>query len=237
MVDWSNVRARALQVSDGLSVLLEQMIAEGAIAQDERLPPERDFAQQLGVSRTSLREALHELELKGLVDRRPGRGTVVVSPGSGGAGEKLLGHMEAPERGLREVMDLRAVIEPPIAARAAQRATPGDLEVLRGVLDDMRSESSVAKAAELDIKFHDAIARATNNPLLVKLMGFASEWIDESRRSRVLSRRRRQRSITAHAEILGRIEAHDPDGASEAMARHIADVNELLIQEERRPRS
>src|SRR5262245_34623727 len=172
--------ARTAQVTDGLSTVLERMIEDGTIGTDERLPPERELAQQLGVSRTSLREALHELELKGLIDRRPGRGTVVVE----GRGDTLLGHMETAERGLREVMDLRAAIEPPIAARAAQRATADDLDVLRGVMAEMREESSVARTAQLDIEFHAAIANATHNPLLIKLMRFASEEIDEGRRRR-----------------------------------------------------
>lgn len=231
MVDWSNIRARAVQVSDGVSSLLEQMIVDGSIQHEERLPPERELAQRLGVSRTSLREALHELELKGLVDRRPGRGTVVVDPNRE-LTASLLGRMESPERSLREVMDLRAVIEPPIAARAAQRATPRDVEGLRELLKRMESETSVARAAELDVRFHDAIARATHNPLLIKLVALAAELIDESRRRGVLSKRRRERSIAAHGEIVACIEVRDSDGASAAMAKHISDVNQLLIREQ-----
>ncbi|MEA2250206.1 MAG: GntR family transcriptional regulator, transcriptional repressor for pyruvate dehydrogenase complex [Solirubrobacteraceae bacterium] len=217
-------RGRPAQVTDGLSTALEQMIQEGALGDDHRLPPERELAQRLGVSRTSLREALHELELKGLIDRRPGRGTVVVA----GRGDSLLGHMETAERGLREVMDLRGAIEPPIAARAAQRATADDLDVLRELLERMRAATTVARAAQLDIEFHDAIARATHNPLLIKLMRFASEEIDVGRRRRAHSRRRRERTIAAHDEIVARISAHDAEGAAAAMARHIAEVNEEI---------
>jgi DNA-binding FadR family transcriptional regulator len=201
--------------------VLEQMIHEGALAQDERLPPERELAQQLGVSRTSLREALHELELKGLIDRRPGRGTLVV----GGRGDSLLGHMEAGERGLREVMDLRAAVEPPIAERAAKRATAHDLEVLRDLLGQMRAETSVARVAQLDIEFHATIARATHNPLLIKLMRFMTEEIDVGRRRRAHTRPRRERTIAAHEEIVARIAARDAAGAAAAMAAHIGQVN------------
>jgi GntR family transcriptional repressor for pyruvate dehydrogenase complex len=217
-------RGRSAQVTDGLSTALEQMIEEGALGDDDRLPPERELAQRLGVSRTSLREALHELELKGLIDRRPGRGTVVVV----GRGDSLLGHMETAERGLREVMDLRGAVEPPIAARAAQRGTSDDLDVLSDLLEQMRATTSVARTAQLDIEFHDAIARATHNPLLIKLMRFASDEIDAGRRRRAHSRRRRERTIAAHEEIVARIAAHDADGAAAAMARHIAEVNEEI---------
>lgn len=235
MVDWSSVSARSVQVSEGLSNVLEQMIRDGVIVHEERLPPERDLAQQLGVSRTSLREALHELELKGLIDRRPGRGTLVLDPNLSRVGESLLGHMDAEERSLRHVMDLRAAIEPPIAARAARRATARDLARLRELVAAMRSERSRAAIAQLDIQFHDTIAASTHNPHLVRLLRFASEWIDESRRAVAFDRRRRERSIAAHSEILACIEARDAEGAARAMERHIDAVHELVSEAEAVP--
>jgi len=231
VVDWSTVRARSVQVSDSLSAILEEMILGGAIGNEERLPAERELAQALGVSRTSLREALHELELKGLINRRPGRGTIVVDTGRGTLGESLLNRLDSPERTLREVMDLRSVIEPPIAARAAQRRTPQDLERLRGLTAEIETHTEAADVAAIDIRFHEAIGRATHNPLLVRLLGFAAEWIDESRRERVLSSRRRQHSIRAHAEILDAIERRDAAGAFDAMERHISSVSDLLTGE------
>ena len=231
VVDWSSIRSQALQVSDGLSRRLEQLIRDGVIVHEERLPPERELARHLGVSRTSLREALHELELKGLIDRRPGRGTVVLDPNVSQVGESLLGHLQGAERDLRHVMDLRAVLEPPIAARAAQRATPGDVRKLRELVDAMRRERSRARSAQLDVEFHDAIAESTHNPHLVRLLRFASEWIDESRRAVAFDRRRRDRSISAHEEIVAGIESRDPDRAMVAMRRHIDAVNELIAAE------
>lgn len=231
MVDWSSLQAHAVHVSDGLSLALEQMIRDGRIVHEERLPPERELAQHLRVSRTSLREALHELELKGLVDRRPGRGTLVLDPNRSQVGESLLGRMQATERDLRHVMDLRAALEPPIAARAAQRATPADVQRLRDLLEAMREERSRSASAELDVQFHDSIAQATHNPHLVRLLRFASEWIDESRRAVAFDRRRRDRSISAHEEILACIESRDPEGATSAMRRHIEAVNELIADD------
>ncbi|MEA2254828.1 MAG: GntR family transcriptional regulator, transcriptional repressor for pyruvate dehydrogenase complex, partial [Solirubrobacteraceae bacterium] len=96
------------------------------------------------------------------------------------------------------------------------------------LLERMRAAPTVARAAELDIEFHDAIARATHNPLLIKLMRFASEEIDAGRRRRAHSRRRRERTIAAHNEIVARIADHDGDGAAAAMAQHIAQVNEEI---------
>jgi GntR family transcriptional repressor for pyruvate dehydrogenase complex len=105
---------------------------------------------------------------------------------------------------------------------------------LRDLVVSMETETSVRQAAELDVLFHQAVARATHNPLLVQLLAFASEWIDESRRERVLSRRRRAQSIAAHRELLSRIEERDADGAAEAMSRHIDAVNRLLREDDER---
>lgn len=217
-------------MSEGLSGTLERMIREGQLTHGERLAPERELAEQLGISRTSLREALHELELKGLVDRRPGRGTVVVDPRLSRVGESLLGHLNADERSTRSVMDLRAAIEPPVAARAAQRATAKDLRAMHEILDAMEREQSGAAVAKLDIQFHDAIAQATHNPHLIRVLRFASEWINESRRAPAFNGRRRKRSIAAHKEILASIEQRDAEGAAAAMSRHIEAVNDLLAE-------
>jgi GntR family transcriptional repressor for pyruvate dehydrogenase complex len=228
VVEWSKLNAQAIQVSDGLSATLEEMIRTGTLSHEERLPPERLLAQQLRVSRTSLREALHEVELKGLIDRRPGRGTVVLDPDMSGAAASLLGRMTADERNLRHVMDLRAAIEPPIAARAAERATQRDRRRLHELLDAMEAERSPAALAALDVAFHGAIADAAHNPHLSQVLEFAAEWIDQSRRVRVFDRRRREQSIRAHQAILDRIDARDADGAASAMHDHIVAVNGLL---------
>lgn len=227
-IDWSALATRPVHVSDNLSAKLEQMIVRGELARGARLPPEREFAVQLGVSRASVREALRELELKGMVDRRPGRGTIVADAGRTLHSGSLLAVMSDAERTVAEVMDLRAAIEPPIASRAASRATPRDVERLTAIHREMERNRSAARAAELDVEFHQEIGRAARNPLLMKLVEVASEWMTPSRNGPLLSRQRRGRSLQAHGRILNAIAAHDPDAASAAMAEHIADVNRLL---------
>ena len=220
-------RNRAAQVTDGVTGVLLAMIQDGTLGQDERLPPERVLAAQLGVSRTSLREALHELELKGLIDRRPGRGTIVVDPGRGGMGESLLGHMEEGERGLREVMDLRGVIEPPIAGRAAQRATANDIEAMRAILEQMRGE---ATAPRVGAARHRVPRRhRARHPQPAARAAHALR-VGVDRRGPAPPRRAAAAAASARSartrRSLARIEARDADGAALAMARHIAEVNE-----------
>lgn len=234
-VDWTALVTKPVHVSDNLSAKLEGMIVTGELSPGSRLPPEREFAARLGVSRASVREALRELELKGMIDRRPGRGTIVADATRSLQTGSLLAVMSDMERTVSEVMDLRAALEPPIAGRAASRATPRDIERLASIHAAMRASRSASRTAELDVEFHHEIGRATHNPLLVKLVEVTSEWMAPSRNRPLQSRQRRGRSLAAHGEILDAIAAHDPDAAASAMSQHIADVNQLLVDEGLRP--
>jgi len=230
-MDLESLNTAGSQVPDGLAASLEQMIRDGTIPHGERLPAERELAARLGVSRASLRTSLRELELKGMVDRRPGRGTIVLRPGEDGVGPSLLSKLDRSERSLREVMDLRNVIEPPITALAAQRATTRDIRELHRIIEQMEA-GGPERAAELDITFHRKIARATHNPLLSELVGFASNWMNESRSLAGFSEQRLKRSIEAHRRIVAAIESRDIERSRQAMADHIARVWELLKDQE-----
>jgi GntR family transcriptional repressor for pyruvate dehydrogenase complex len=231
VTDWTKLRTQPVTVFDSISADLERLILNGEIAVGARLPPERELASLLGVSRPSLREALRELELKGLIDRRPGRGTIVGDPHRATLSGGLLALVDLPERTLLEIMDLRAAIEPPIAARAAGRATRGDFRGLEKVLARMDEETDPQGTAEIDVEFHYRIARAAHNPLLVKLVELTSEWMKSSRHRGFQTTRRRSASIAGHREILAAIKRHDPDGAAVAMAEHIQEVTSILSED------
>jgi len=226
-VDWSSLPLRAAKRSDAVYDVLEQLIATRQLPPGARLPPERELALQLGVSRNSVREAVHELELKRLVERRSGRGTMVLDPRSG-AHRTLLSQLAPEERDLLEIMDFRLAIEPPIAGLAAERTTRGGLTRLARLLDEMDDESNATRVAELDHRFHAAIAGATHNRLLVRLHEVSSEWLRQSRREALQSRRRRAASLDGHRRIYEAIKAGDRDGAHAAMAEHIQQVRSII---------
>jgi GntR family transcriptional repressor for pyruvate dehydrogenase complex len=231
-IDWTQVTVAGRSVADDLVARLQRMIFDGQLPPGARLPPERELQTALGVSRVSVREALHQLELQGLVDRRPGRGTVVVAPDRSDRASTLLARLTPADRDLLELMDLRAAIEPPIAARAAGRATAADVRELRELVEEMGSTDAVARTIELDEAFHAAIARATHNPLFARLLEVTADWLGATRRAALQSGRRRRESIAAHARILDAIAARDPDAAAAAMHDHIQRVNELLAEHE-----
>jgi GntR family transcriptional repressor for pyruvate dehydrogenase complex len=232
VVDWTRLDVGGRSVAEELAARLEHMIFEGELPAGSRLPPERELQVSLGVSRVSVREALHHLQLKGLIDRRPGRGTVIVAPDRSARAGTLLARLSAGDRDLLELMDLRAAIEPPIAARAAGRATAADVRALRDLVAEMQRSPGVARTIALDEAFHTAIARATHNPLFGMLLEVTAGWLGATRRAALQSGRRRQQSIVAHSRIVDAIAARDSAAAAEAMRDHIERVNGLLAQRE-----
>jgi GntR family transcriptional repressor for pyruvate dehydrogenase complex len=110
-------------------------------------------------------------------------------------------------------MDYRLTVEPPIAARAAERARGRDISSLRAIIQAMELEQAIATVAELDAKFHTALAVASGNTLLIQLQEFSAEWMASSRAEALQSRRRRATSIQDHRAALETIESHDPAGA------------------------
>jgi GntR family transcriptional repressor for pyruvate dehydrogenase complex len=231
-INWSRLKVDPTSISDELAARLEQMILEGELAASTQLPPERELQRLLGVSRVSIREALHDLELRGLIDRKPGRGTIVVDPARSSRMGTLLARLSDDERSLLEIMDFRAAIEPPIAARAADRATPRDVRALRDLLAEMDAASDVRSTSDLDEAFHAAIARASHNSVLVQLLDITADWMRASRHVTLQSGRRRQRSLAGHRKILDAIAARDVTGAADAMAEHIEAVNEVIAKQQ-----
>lgn len=231
MTDWSKLTRDTTTLCEHLATELELMIMRGELPRGERIPSERELAATLGVSRTSLRQALHELQLKGLLDRRPGRGTIVVERLPSGLGAALSSALGAAEHDFRQVMDLRATVEPQVAARAAERATRPDLRRLRELLDEAERATAASRLLELDLDFHRAVGHAAHNPLVGELMNVVCEWGRSSRRLGLQGKRRRDLSLTAHRQILDAIEAGAPDAAERAMAEHLRTIGDLVATE------
>lgn len=228
-VEWSSLRrGQALSVPDRLSVDLERLILDGVLKAGDRLPSERELGEELGVSRVSVRQALHELEARGLVDRRPGRGTIILEPAARGvAGDALAGLLNSTSDTaieLGRIMELRAVIEPPIAALAAGRVTPRDIEQLRALVEEMERETDLDRYAELDRTFHHTISVYTHNPLFAQLTALIATEIAPSRRRSLQTPARRQASSVAHRRIFEAIAAHDPVAAETEARAHIDTV-------------
>jgi GntR family transcriptional repressor for pyruvate dehydrogenase complex len=208
-----------------IAAYLERLIVLGELSPDDRLPSERDLAVELRVSRASLRDAMRELEAKNLIERKPGRGTVVLPPPPHAS--SLLGQMSGAERQLRDIAELRATIEPQFAGLAAVRATEANLLELSGVLAQAAGELTPERSVQLDQEFHLLLAQASQNPLLVSLSSLTSEWTGPSRLLSHATSRARTLSHAGHQEILDALVKKDREAAEDAMRRHLTDVADL----------
>lgn len=229
-MDWSSMKpASTLSLPDRLSVDLERLILDGELAPGDRLPPERSLAELFGVSRVSIREALRELENRGLIDRKPGRGTVVLSPGDrSGIAEQIGEAVNSADAVIRDIMELRAIVEPPIARITAGRATPRDIAQLQELVEAMEKEVTGERYAELDRAFHQSIAQYTHNPLLELINEQIAQQIAPSRGSRYQTRERRQISSAAHRRIFEAIADGDGDRAEAEARAHVLDIAQQI---------
>ncbi|MFC0452285.1 FadR/GntR family transcriptional regulator [Rhodococcus jostii] len=229
MTSWSSLSISSGSRAELLSERLIRMIVDGEIKSGQKLPNERELAESAGISRTSVREALRDLELRGLISRKPGRGTIVEEHARPELDAGMLGMMDSSLRMLREVMDLRAVIEPPIAERAAGRARDGELSALLKPLElaeyELQHEvPSIELLVRLDVEFHIGISKLTHNPMLSRLLEVAHEWMAPSREAGLQTTTRIEQSVAAHRRIYNAIRSHDAEGARAAMTQHIQEV-------------
>lgn len=230
-MDWTTVaHGKALSVPDRLSVDLERLIIDGKLVPGERLPSERDLASHLGVSRVSIREALRELENRGLIDRRPGRGTIVLEPRERMRGGELFGAVGGLRTEISDIMELRMIIEPPIARLTAQRATARDLAQLRHLVEDMETDVPLERYAELDEAFHQTIARYTHNPLLAAINEHIAQEIAPSRANRFQTKERRSVSSASHRRIYEAIAAGDGDAAEHEAREHLRSIRQEIVR-------
>ncbi|MFF2551079.1 FadR/GntR family transcriptional regulator [Nocardia sp. NPDC058058] len=223
---------RARSVSAEVAAHLEGLIISGELRAGDRLPPERELAANMSVSRSSLRQAMFELESKKLIERRQGRGSTVADIPYAAA--ELAGSLAETEIELGHASELRDLVEPRIAHLAALRAVESNLLSLENVLERSHDALTADESLRLDIEFHALLAHAAQNPLLVTLCTMTTEW---TRRTRTLShrtKRGRRVSLDGHRLIYEAVTRHDGASAAAAMEQHLREVRELSLRTGRR---
>jgi len=214
---------RRARIPEQLAQELEKLLREKVWEPGAQLPPERELALRFGVSRASVRDALRILELHGWLEIRQGEGTRVASEAQGFSG-RLRARLHEPVF-IGELFELRRILEPAVAALAAQRVQDPGLEKLEGLLQEQQAASQdLHKFLELDLGFHRALAEAAQNGLLAELLQLLGV---ELRQTRLLATARRFRpalTLREHRRILKAIQERDPEGARAAMLAHLSTV-------------
>lgn len=213
-----------------IATQLLQQIKEQELRPGDKLPPERQLAQMMDVSRPVVREALRALSLMGVVDIRQGDGTYVTSLEP----RQLVAHLDfvfaKDSVALTQLLEARRVVETGNVRLAAERITDRQIEEIDGLVGALAANvDDPVRFGELDIALHSAVCAAADNFLLLQFMGIITTLSEVSRERTGGIRAVRVAALHDHRRLLAALRAHDPDAAEHAMQAHLDHVEEGLI--------
>ena len=206
---------------------IQGLIIDGQLQPGTKLPPEIELAEQMGVSRTALREAMSILMTKGLLETKPGVGTIVQQMSRNQVVEplSLLVKMRGGGVAFEELHQVRSILEVEIAGLAANQATEADVACLERLLAEMEMNQNNADVfAVKDADFHQALAHSTHNPLLDHLVGIIRDLLEGHIMQVVRHIDPQLQVLPYHRRILDRVVAKDEKGARQAMLAHLNQV-------------
>lgn len=212
-------------VSQQVEEQILQEIKAKSLQPGDRLPPERGLALAFQVSRNTVREAIRALAEKGILISRRGAGSYVTEEAGDIIAGRLKKSLEKRRRHLAEVFEVRALLEPVIAARAAQTVTPVQIEGLEDILDQQKQALAQGKSpVAFDEAFHEALVRATGNGVLWSVYDTLRGVLAESRARDLQTETRARLSVESHERIIRALKKKDSGAASREMARHMEAV-------------
>jgi len=222
---------RRAKVYEEVARQIERLILK-KLQPGDKLPSERELAETLGVSRSSIRDAIRSLELMGLVEPRQGAGTVVLELSTDSLVNPLANTLKRKEELIGELLDFRKMFEPSLAARAATHASDEEIAEMEEILERQerklrQGESAIAE----DSEFHYSIALASRNSVVFKVLDTLMDLLRDTRERSLQIEGRPQKSLAGHRRILMAIKRHDAEAAKAAMRRHIEDVEEIVLHE------
>jgi GntR family transcriptional repressor for pyruvate dehydrogenase complex len=211
---------------------IKRLIATGAVAPGEKFPPERELAKEFGVNRASLRQALKVLEIMGVLTQRVGDGTYLSASAELTLKEPIDFLVLLDDLSHHELFETRMIVEPELAARAAQRATAEDLIGLRKAIVAMEHCRTNEERLDADVAFHECIFRASGNRICHLLFRVIHRNLLTSM-SKLSRRVPLDRPLTFHKRIYEAIQNRDPEEARRQMLDHITDTRVSLTSTEK----
>lgn len=222
-------------VTNQLIARLKALISSGVLTPGAKLPPERELAPAFGVSRSSLRHALKALEIMGVLKQRVGDGTYLAGNADAVLQEPFELLMLIDAITLDDLLETRLIVEPELAARAAERATLEDLRKMSQTLEGYRRGTPDTVLVEADLAFHRAIFEAARNPICTRMFSL----IHRAMASSILLTSRMvewDHTLEFHRPIYTAIERRRPVDARLAMIAHLSDAKSLVGQIEDKAR-
>ena len=229
-IEFEAIRLTRSKVYEQVAEQLERRILE-QMKPGDLLPPERELAQMLAVSRSSIRDAIRSLELVGLLQPRQGVGTVVCEPAADLVTKPLAAALRQKRKMVAELLDVRKILEPPLARRAALQISAAAISELKEILCRQGQKVRHGELAiEEDSEFHYRIALAADNTVVLKVIDVLMDLLRETREKSLQAAGRQHKSLAGHQRILAALRRHDPPGAEAAMRRHIAEIEDFVLR-------
>jgi GntR family transcriptional regulator, transcriptional repressor for pyruvate dehydrogenase complex len=216
-------------VAELVTQRIMDMIRDGHLTAGDKLPPERELAVQLEVSRPSVREALRALSILGVLEIRHGGGVYVTALDAADLLSPLDFFMSLNARNMGQLFDARIEYEPMIAALAAERLTPPALARLEElVAAQVAAPEDVELFHDTDVEFHKVILEATGNEFLSRIGRLLQVLGDQGRKAFQKRRSIRAQSVADHQAVLAALLAQDQGAAHRAMRQHMVNVRNAL---------
>jgi GntR family transcriptional repressor for pyruvate dehydrogenase complex len=220
---------RRSKIYEEVARQIERLIAE--MKPGDMLPPERELSRMFGVSRGSVRDAIRKLESVGLVEPRQGSGTVVRDVSAELLAAPLTTLLTQKRNMVTELIEVRKMVEPPLAARAASHATAEELADMEAVLGRQAARMRQGELAiEEDSEFHYAIALAANNSVVLKVLDVLMDLLRETRERSLQVSGRLEKSFAGHQRILAALKRRDSAAAENAMRRHLQEIETIVLK-------
>ncbi|MDF2503007.1 FadR/GntR family transcriptional regulator [Clostridium sp.] len=221
------------KVYEQVIIQIKEMISKGILRKGDKLPSERELVEKLGVSRTSIREALRALEIIGLVESRQGEGNFIRDNFENSLFEPLSVMFMLQKSSTLEIHQVRVMIETETASLAAKNVTDEDIVVLQGLIDKLKNSNDELERSLSDKNFHYKIAECSRNFLINNILRSVSSLMDafivNARMVIVNEKEAREVLVEQHENILQALIDRNPDEAVKAMRIHLDCIKQHLI--------
>jgi len=213
---------------------IKELLGNGELKAGSRLPPERELADMLHISRPSLRTALKALSVMGVIHAKPGAGTYIAESLPEVFTEPMRFMTLINNTSVDELFEARLIIEAGLAELAAERSTDTDIAALTREVEEMKATTGDPEEfLKHDVRFHQAMARAANNKLMSGVMDTVAQLLFHIRRQTVNHASDLEEAIEWHEKIVAAMRKHDPKRAKDTLSGHLRAAQTAWAREHR----